>query len=306
VNAALVPAVVVNLDGGDMLEKCLDALPAAGASEIVVVDNGSSRGELDRLESRPGVRLIRLTQNEGFARPANRGEAIAEAASPFVAFVNNDCTLERGYITACAAALGADPGLAAVQGVILDGNGERVDGCGIGWTARAEAVQLMRGEVPPPPAAGVFSVPGVSATAAVYRRDSFRAAGGFEESFFAWYEDVDLALRLTRAGGRFACVPAARARHLGSATGCRAPALKWKHLFENRIRTLRRNLAPWTRTRTLLAGTLEGTALRDAARDLGWPCAVATVLAAIGNAAAARHRDLEVLTTLPPLTKLPR
>jgi GT2 family glycosyltransferase len=306
VKTGSVPVVVVNLDGGEMLEKCLDALSAAGASETVVVDNGSPPAELDRLASRPGVKLVRLPSNEGFARPANLGEATADPGAPFVAFVNNDCTLEPGYLTACARALEADPGLAAAQGVLLDGAGERVDGCGIGWNSRAEAVQLLHGEAPPPPGAAPFAVSGVSATAAVYRRDAFRSAGGFEESFFAWYEDVDLALRLSRAGGRFACVPAARARHLGSATGRRAPALKWRRLIENRIRTLRRNLSPATRARTLLKGTLGGTALRGAARDLGWPRALATALSAIGSAAAARRRDLEVLSALPPLTKLPR
>lgn len=289
-----------------MLERCLEALSAAGASEVVVVDNGSTPRDLERVASHSGVRILRLPENEGFARPANRGEAETDTASPFIAFVNNDCTLEPGYLTLCAAALAKDPGLAAVQGVVLDGDGRRVDGCGVGWNARAEAVQILRGEAPPEETAALFSVPGVSATAAVYRREAFRAVGGFEESFFAWYEDVDLALRLARAGGRFACVPAARARHLGSATGRRAPALKWKRVIENRLRTLRRNLAPGVRGRTLLSGTLEGTSLRDAARDLGWPRAVATALSAISSAARARHRDLEVLAGLPPLTKLPR
>ena len=184
---ASVPAVVVNLDGGEMLLKCLDALPAAGAGEIVVVDNGSPRTELDILARRAGVRLVCLPSNEGFARPANTGEAAADPGAPFVAFVNNDCTLEPGYLAACAHAFEADPGLVAVQGVVLDAAGGRVDGCGIGWNSRAEAVQLRHGEAPPTRDGAPFAISGVSATAAVYRRDAFRAAGGLEESFFAWY-----------------------------------------------------------------------------------------------------------------------
>src|SRR5262249_12784345 len=154
----------------------------------------------------------------------------------FVALVNNDCVLEPGYLAFCREALERDAGLAAAQGLILDGSGARVDGCGIGWNARAEAIQLRHGEAVPD-LKTPFAVTGVSGTAPLFRRAVFLEAGGFEESFFAYYEDADLALRLLRRGGRFACVPEARARHLGSATGSRDPRMRWRRLFANRVRT---------------------------------------------------------------------
>ena len=134
---------------------------------------------------------------------------------------------------------------------------------------------------------------------------SLSSAGGFAGSFFAWYEDADLALRLRRAGGRFCCVPAARARHVGSATGRRTPELKWRLLLGNRARTLRRNLAAPACLRALLVHPVPLPALRQAVRDLGFgrmtrvlAGAAADVLSALGEDRAAR-RGLPLLPRLP-------
>lgn len=297
-----VSAVVVNLDGGDLLFEALDALARQDIEEILVVDNGSCAEEVARLEARSGLALIRLAENCGFAAPANLGAGTARA--PFVAFVNNDCVLEVGYLEACLSALRADPALAAVQGVVLDGEGRTVDGCGIGWNARAEAVQIGRGETPPPKSAPLRPVPGVSATAALYRKETFLTARGFAESFFAWYEDVDLCLRLQRAGNRFACVPAARARHAGTATGRRRPAERWGRLFANRLRTLRRNFEP----DLFPVGTLRpaaGATLGPAAAELGWLRALAAALGASRAARPFREEDRAILAALPPLREIP-
>ena len=299
--------VVVNLEGGAMLDACLDALEAQEPDDTIVVDNGSSVAELERLRARPGVHLIGTTWNQGFAEPANRGVKAAgrEGRTPrYVAVVNNDCILAPGYLRACVEVLGADEGLAAVQGAVLDADGSRVDGCGVGWNARAEAIQLRRGEIPPARDAAPFAIGGVSATAAVYRRDLFLAAGGFEESFFAYYEDVDLSLRLARQGLRFACVPGARARHRGSVTGSRFPEERWRRMFRNRLRTLRRNLSPRAKAEAFRDAIVPGS-LRQAAREIGWARALRAMAAAGYESSETRRRDTEVLAAFPPLDKLP-
>lgn len=301
-----VGVVVVNWNGGPLLDSCLDALDGQGASRVLVVDNGSGPDEARRVGGRDGVFLLPLGTNRGFAPASNAGAADARLkALPFLSFVNNDAVLEPGYLAACVAALQADPGLAAVQGAVLDADGRLVDGLGIGWNRRAEAIQLARGEGPPERDAAPFPVAGVSGTAAVFRRAAFEAAGGFAGSFFAWYEDADLSLRLLRAGGRFACVPAARARHAGSATGRRTPELKWRLLLCNRARTLRRNLSAPARLRALLLRPAPLPALGGLLRELG-PLtglralggAARDVVAALGEDRAAR-RGLPLLPGLP-------
>ena len=298
-----VSAVVVNLDGGDLLARALDALEGEAVDEIVVVDNGSGAGEVSRLASRSGLRLLSLPENRGFAAPANLGAR--EARAPFVAFVNNDCVVGPGYLAACLAVLEDHPGLAAVQGLVLTGDGAAVDGRGIGWNARAEAIQLGRGEFPPGPGGEPLEVPGVSATAALFRRDLFLSAGGFAESFFAWYEDVDLALRLRRAGACFASVPEARAFHAGTATGRRDPEKRWRRLFTNRLRTLRRNFDPAALPALHSCRPAAGATLGPAAAELGWPRALRAAFATRAAARPFEEEDRAVFLSLPPLTELP-
>ncbi len=302
-----VGVVVVNWNGGALLDSCLDALAGQGASRVLVVDNGSGPDEVRRASARDDVFVLPLGANRGFAPASNAGAVDARLKGlPYLAFVNNDAVLEPGYLAACVAALEADAGLAAVQGVVLEAGGRAVDGLGIAWNGRLEAVQLGHGSPPPSPGAGPFAVAGVSGTAAVYRRAAFDGAGGFAASFFAWYEDADLSLRILRSGGRFACVPAARARHEGSATGRRTPALKWRLLLANRLRTLRRNLSAPARLRALLLHPAPLPALRDAIRELGWFATVRAVAGAALDAAVAYGEDRAVRRALSLLPELPR
>lgn len=301
-----VGVVVVNWNGGALLDSCLEALAGQGATRVLVVDNGSGPDEVRRIAAREGVFLLPLGANRGFAPASNAGAVDARLkALPFLAFVNNDAVLEPGYLAACVAALEADPGLAAVQGVVLDGEGKLVDGLGIAWNDRLEAVQIGRDDAPPPAQGPAFPVPGVSGTAPVFRRAAFEKAGAFAGSFFAWYEDADLSLRLVRAGWRFACVPAARARHAGSATGRRAPELKWTLLFRNRARTLRRNLTAAARIRALLVHPVPLPALRDAVRELGPRGASRALLGALVGVLASHREDRAARKGPLPLRSLP-
>lgn len=298
--------IVVNWNGGALLDSCLDALAGQGASRVLVVDNGSSPAELQRLAAREGVFVLPLGTNRGFSPASNAGAVDARMkALPYVAFVNNDAVLEPGYLSACVAALEADRELAAVQGVVLDAGGRLVDGLGIAWNRRREAVQLGHGTPPPPVDALPFSVPGVSGTAPVFRRAAFEKAGGFAGSFFAWYEDADLALRLLRARGRFACVPSARALHVGSATGRRNPELKWRLLLQNRVRTLRRNLSLAARLRVLLRHPVPLPALRDTAREVGLARTLRVLAGAARDLLATSSEDRAARRALPLLPGLP-
>ena len=116
-----------------------------------------------------------------------------------------------------------------------------------------------------------FEVSGVSATAAMYRREALEAiapqGAAFETRYFAYYEDVDLALRLSREGWRFLCDPAAIARHEGSRTGRRTPFRRALWTSRNRWRTLFRNFAPGLLARNLLPLLRADLAH---ARDVGW------------------------------------
>ena len=264
--------VVVNRDGGDAFFAALSSLKSqAGVdASIVVVDNASQAAERERLAAEFGsARVVMFSRNLGFAGAANEG--IARTRSPFVLLLNNDAVLAPDYIARLAARLTFDDRLAAVQGLVLTGDGREIDTAGLDWNRRGEAVPVLAGTSPGQAPKDVFEVSGVSATATLYRRAALQSVAPhgevFDRSFFAYYEDVDLSLRLSRAGWRFACDPAALCRHEGSRTGRRMPARRALWTARNRWRTLFRNFDS-----RLLARSLFPLLRADLAhvRRLGW------------------------------------
>ena len=239
-------AVVVNHDGGDSLFAALASLERQREVHlsVVVVDNGSEPAERARIAREvPAARVIAFSRNLGFASAANEG--IARTRAPFVLLLNNDAVLDPDYTARLAARLAMDERLAAAQGLVLTEDGETVDSAGLEWNGRGEALPVLSGTPRSRVGSEPFEVSGVSATAALYRRDALAAVAprgtAFEGSFFAYYEDVDLSLRLARAGWRFVCDPQAVCRHEGSLTGRRTPFRRAFWTARNRWRTLFRN-----------------------------------------------------------------
>ncbi|HEY3124895.1 MAG TPA: glycosyltransferase family 2 protein [Thermoanaerobaculia bacterium] len=275
-----VDCVVVNRDGGDAFFAALSSLKAqAGVdASIVVVDNASKPAERERLAREFGEsRIVAFSRNLGFAGAANEG--IARTRSLFVLLVNNDAVLAADYVARLTARLALDDRLAAVQGLVLNEDGRRVDTAGLDWNRRGEAVPILAGASPEEAPNAVFEVSGVSATATLYRRAALESVAPygeiFERSFFAYYEDVDLSLRLGRAGWRFACDPRAVARHEGSRTGRRTPVRRALWTARNRWRTLFRNFDS-----RLIVRNLFSLLRADLAhvKDLGWRGALLPVL----------------------------
>ena len=179
--------------------------------EIVVVDNGSTDGSLEWLAGREDARVIALGRNTGFSVAANRG--IADTACDAVALVNTDVELAPDWLARTTGRLAADPALAAVATkMVLLGDPGVVDDAGDVLRRDGVAEQRAHGRRD----TGRWDEPGevfsACAGAALYRRDAVVAAGGFDERFFAYLEDVDLGLRLRLAGWRCAYEPAV-ARH---------------------------------------------------------------------------------------------
>jgi GT2 family glycosyltransferase len=280
-----ITAVVPTVGRSPWLAACLRALRRqadAASLEILVVDQAPQPLALP-----PGLadRVLRPERNLGFAGGTNLG--LATARGELLATVNDDAVVGPGWLAALTAALRADPRAAAAQGInvlaspagmetgVGDGSGggggdddarpgdrlgqdepERIDGCGLGWNRWWQAIQIGHGE-PLPPAGGNLApaeIFGVSATAALFRRSALAevALGGqvFDPRLVSYYEDSELAGRLRAAGFSALLVPAARARHAGSASGRTAAAgrERWRLIYGNRYlaaaRLLGRGLWP--------------------------------------------------------------
>lgn len=265
-------AVVPTLGRSPWLLPCLEALRREGL-EIVVVDQGETPVELP---AGLADRVLRPGRNLGFAAGTNLG--IAAASAELVATVNDDALVEPGWLAALAAALEKDPRAAAAQGVTLLMSPPLsphllADGCGLAWNRWWQAVQIGHGQPAPAATEPVREVFGVSATVALFRRAALRevAPDGdvFDPRLVSYYEDVELAGRLRAAGWRALLVPAARARHAGSATGATMSRERWRLIYGNRWLAAARLLGPglWPRMPWMLLRDLVDLARAAGAGD---------------------------------------
>src|SRR4051812_15226779 len=222
-----VSIIVLDIDGGDMLRACLDSIAAQTfpPREVIVFDNGSRTPVAERIAFRHGLHIFRSENNRGFAGGNNA--AYRHATGDYIALINNDVILDRDWLATVVTALDADPKLAAIQ-TILRRDETTIDGAGIDISdgtfrqirqvaevGSRESGAGVKPASPTPDTRHPTPAWGVSATAALYRREALGDTI-FDESLFAYYEDVDLCARLHEAGWRTAVLPVIKATHRGS------------------------------------------------------------------------------------------
>jgi GT2 family glycosyltransferase len=221
---AVVSVVIPNWNGRRWLPGCLAALAAQErpADQVIVVDNGSTDGSLEYLaSSHPDVFVIPLAWNTGFAHAANVG--VRAAQSELVALINTDVELAPDWVARMERRLVADPRAASVACKMLSLDSPEVV-YDAGDVLRRDGACEQRGRFERD--RGDWDQPGevfgACAGAALYRREGVLALGGFDERFFAYLEDVDLALRLRLAGWGCLYEPAV-ALHAGEGSSHQLP-----------------------------------------------------------------------------------
>ena len=230
-----VSAIVPSWNGRELLPGCLSALAAQRGEvdlDVVVWDNGSTDGSAElarQVLAELGVthRVLTSPSNVGFAAGCNG--AIAASDAELVLLVNQDVVLDEDYAALLARLLEERPDAASAQGILLRADGVTVDSLGQYPSYGRRCVERGAGR-PLPASLGPepYETFSVCAAAAMYRRDALEAVaterGPFDDSFFAYYEDLDLGWRLRRLGHVAYVVPRARGRHLrgGSAAGSAA------------------------------------------------------------------------------------
>jgi GT2 family glycosyltransferase len=215
--------VIPSWNSVELLPRCLDSLADQGVdAELLVIDNGSSDGSVAYLEQR-GVPHLALPENTGFAAAVNLGASKLQAEA--ILALNADTVLEPGCLEALATELGRDQRLGGVQPRILQLEGEvgdvataRVYSAGQAVTADGRALEEGAGRPQSTAHLLEHEVFGVCGAACLLRRELFDQLGGYDERYFAFYEDVDLNVRARIAGWRFAYVPEAVVWHLGNAS----------------------------------------------------------------------------------------
>lgn len=212
-----VDVVIVNWNTS---EAALAAARAYLSSEgvearVTIVDNRSAEEQRQILEEGlpAGVRLNLAEANFGYGAAANR--ALAEGGAEIVCVSNADAIPESGALAELARAAGREPG-AGMVGPTFGNEADRYHAelpGGLALLGQVFAGSFMRRAVPSPPAGKIREVGQPSGACFAMRRDTWERIGGFDEGFFLWFEDVDLAKRLADAGFRNLVVGSARVTH---------------------------------------------------------------------------------------------
>jgi len=253
-----VSVVIVNHNAGRLLADCLEAA-LAQARQVILVDNASRVGPFEAVASRfathPRLRIVRSRKNTGFAAGCNRGARLA--TEPAVLFLNPDCILATGSLTALHRSLRSADRVGMVGGLLTDTAGQEqggarrsvptpwralVRGFGLGrlaWLAPRLLSDfcLHREPLPSEP----IEVEAVSGALTLVSREAFDAVGSWDEGFFLHCEDLDLCMRFRAAGWRILFVPDAPAIHHRGLCGRSRPlAVEW-HKHRGMIRFYRKH-----------------------------------------------------------------
>ena len=222
-----VAAVVVNYHTGPLLGDCLRrVLRCPELTELVLVDNGSTAGEIDalltELDDRRILRLD-LPSNPGFAVACNRGARATR--SPWLLFLNPDCLVEPDTLARLGRGPRANASLAMVGALLVDTQGrpdpaslrrDPLPGRAIASALGLDRFDAIDGVSMPIPDGASAPITGdaISGALMLVRRDAFNAARGFDEGYFMHAEDLDLCRRVRELGFEICCDPGVRVVHV--------------------------------------------------------------------------------------------
>ncbi len=246
--------VIVNWNAGGQLLDCLESIaalpvvPSFHVSRCIVVDNASSDGSADGLERLPyGITVIRNPGNKGFGSACNQGAGAGEAEH--VLFLNPDVRLFPDSLSKAISFFDAPQnqmiGLLGIQ--LLDEKGQIQPSAGRYPTPGSVIYQMVGLDRIWPARFPPFvmsdwdhrtcrQVDVLQGAFLLMRRAAFRKLRGFDEGFFMYYEDVDLALRARRAGWTTYYLADARAFHRGGGVTESIQAQRLSYWMQSRVR----------------------------------------------------------------------
>ena len=244
-----VAVIIVNWNGGELVTRCLRSVrhQTLHPTKVFVVDNASGDGSCEAIAAQfPEVTLIQLKKNIGFAAANNLAARRAEDCD-WIALLNPDAFPEPTWLEQLIAAARDHPEFTFFSSrMLMADDPTRLDGVGDAYHVSGLVWREGHGA----PAPGNFldkrEIFSPCAAAALYRREVFLDAGGFDEDFFCYLEDVDLGFRLRLRGYRCLYVPDAIVLHKGSAVTGRRSDFSIYHGHRNLTWTFIKNVpSPW-------------------------------------------------------------
>ena len=207
-----VSVIIVNYNGKTFLEQCLESLFKVNYDnfEVILVDNNSTDETVEFVTKKyPSIILIKLDSNKGFAEPNNMGAKIAKGE--YLLFLNNDTIVTPNFISEMVNTIERDKKIAICQSLLLksddtiDSSGDFIDELGVCYNSKSLIHEIRE----------ISSARGASM---LIQKIIFDTLGGFDEKFFATFEDVDLGWRSWISGYKTVLVPKSIVHHMGGQT----------------------------------------------------------------------------------------
>jgi len=230
----MISVVIVNYNGEKHLEECFNSLQKlnypAEKLELILVDNASVDNSLALMEEKfPQARIVRNASNTGFAKGCNTG--VAEAKGSWVAFLNNDTKVDKNWLAELAKEIGDDSKVCFAS-KILKWDGKTVDFVGGELNFYGMAFQKDFEEADGPKFSKKGPLLFACGGAMLINKEVFQKVGGFDEDYFAFFEDVDLGWRLWLFGYDVQYVPASIVFHKNHSTASALPSGQKQLLYE--------------------------------------------------------------------------
>ncbi len=248
-----VSVLVLNYNGRPLLEECFSSLgkQTYPDQKVYLVDNGSQDGSAEYVRKEfPWVRIIRIEKNCGITGAYNHAVKLIDA--PYFAFLNNDVRVKEDWLEELVKALESDP-LAAAAGskIYFYDRPDTIHSVGLMITPVGIGCDMGLGEKDRGQYNDRGYRGGVSGASMLMRTSLFREVGGFDESYFAYNEDVDLCWRLLLRGYRMVFQPSSVMYHkVGSTNGPRLSPVRVYYMQKNALRNILKNFE--------VAGVLRG------------------------------------------------
>ncbi len=204
-----ISVLVLNYNGKKYLKECFESLLASEARdyEILFLDNQSEDGSCEYMKREfPEIRIVSLDQNYGFAMGNNLG--VEEVLGEYIVFLNNDTKVEKGWLKALHEVMTRDPGVGVVGSKLLFyDHPEKVNSAGgnIVFNGQGYDIGFLNDD------REEYNVQedkgAVCGASMMVKKQTFIDLGGFDPSYFLYFEDIDLCWRYWLIGYRVVYVP---------------------------------------------------------------------------------------------------
>lgn len=238
--------VILNFNGWRETLPCVDAVLAQTykSLHIMLIDNGSADDSLQRLkrfQDHPRITFVKHAKNLGFAGGVNVGIRHAIKHNyPYIVLLNNDAIIAPDWLSRLTKAMKRHR-VSAATGLLLSGNGTRIESTGDGYSRWGLPFPNQRDELTVQADASGY-VFGGTAGASLYKTEIFKDIGLFDETFFAYFEDTDINLRAQLAGHKSYYEKTAIGYHDHNTTSKKMPGFTVYQTFKNLPMCLWKNI----------------------------------------------------------------